>query len=89
VTTEPIDTAAKVSELRALIAEVLPISGGDVRKRLKQLRKALDAVAAQNEPCAECGHRRQYHREAGCAGDFLYCRCPGFDAEPEHAGDPS
>jgi hypothetical protein len=91
VTYDPADTATKRAALIAAIDDALPISGGDIRKRLKQLRKALDAAAAANKPCAECGHKPDWHREAGCAGDLLHCRCPGWDPGPDPvpAGEPS
>lgn len=77
----------KRAALDAAIADALPISGGQVRKRLKQLRRALDdgdEVRKQRQPCARpgCGHILAWHRQDKspfrCAGDLMHCPCEGW-----------
>jgi hypothetical protein len=78
-----VSTSSEVrAALDAAIADGLPISGGKVRKRLKQLRKALAEADIQRKPCTDCGHVIAWHREGGCAGDLLHCRCLGWTDEP-------
>lgn len=43
-----IDPSKARADLDAAIAAALPIAGSQVRKRLKQLRRALDAVPASS-----------------------------------------
>lgn len=76
----------KRAALDAAIADALPISGGKIRKRLKQLRRALadgDEVRKQREPCTRpnCGHILAWHQHdgpPGCVGDLMHCRCEGW-----------
>jgi hypothetical protein len=85
---EPTDeTARSAAEIRAAldaaIADALPVSGGQVRKRLKQLRRALGDADEQRRRCTRpgCGHTLAWHRPNGsfrCAGDLMHCRCEGW-----------
>ena len=74
----------KRAALDAAIADALPISGGQVRKRLKQLRRALGEADEKRKPCARpgCGHVLAWHRQdgspGGCAGDLMHCPCEGW-----------
>lgn len=84
------DQAAKAEEdpsarsvrvkLDAAIAEGLPFAGGRVRKRLKQLRRALAELDEERKRCTRpgCGHVKTWHVPDGCAGDLLHCQCKGW-----------
>lgn len=76
----PTPTSEKRAALDTAIADVLPISGGQVRRCLKKLRRALAELDETRRPCMQrgCGHTRNWHRETGCAGDLLHCPCSGF-----------
>lgn len=72
--------------LDAAIAAALPVSGGLVRKRLKQLRRALADVDEQRKPCARagCRHARNWHIPGRwCAGDLMSCRCAEYLTEAQ------
>jgi hypothetical protein len=79
-TTDGQTVSDKRATLDKAIADAFPISGGKVRKRLKQLRRALAKADQEREPCANawCGHTRAWHRDNNCTGDLQHCPCEKF-----------